>query len=150
VLPLHGEEFRRSVYVQVRRSQPLSVLAAFDAPLMEPNCESRSSSTVAPQSLLLMNNDFVLEHSREFARRVQREAGSDRSAQALLAWRLALGTSPDHQRLAELAKFLKEQTSHFEEMKTDKQAKEPSDPELLALASLCQALWSSNAFLYID
>src|SRR5262249_15143230 len=39
VLPLHGEEFRRSVYVQMRRSRPLGVLEAFDLPAMEPNCE---------------------------------------------------------------------------------------------------------------
>src|SRR5262249_1148827 len=31
-IPMHGEEFRRSVYVQVRRSRPLSVLDTFDAP----------------------------------------------------------------------------------------------------------------------
>ncbi|HEX2475029.1 MAG TPA: DUF1553 domain-containing protein, partial [Lacipirellulaceae bacterium] len=154
VIPLGGEEFRRSVYVQVRRSRPLSVLAAFDAPLMEPNCESRNSSTVAPQSLLLMNNGFVLEHARDFARRVQHEAGDDAEAQALLAWRLALGTRPSEERLSELVAFLEEQASHFEEMKTEKpkskDGKDAVEPELMALASLCQALWSSNTFLYID
>ncbi len=129
----------------------MSVLATFDAPLMEPNCESRNSSTVAPQSLLLMNNDFVLEQSRDFARRVQREAGDDRSAQAQLAWRLALGTRPGDERLAELIEFLEQQASHFEEMKTETpQAKDALDPDLMALASLCQALWSSNAFLYVE
>lgn len=154
VIPLNGEEDRRSVYVQVRRSRPLSVMAAFDAPLMEPNCEARSSSTVAPQSLMLMNNDFVLEQSREFARRVRREAGDGRAEQVELAWRLALGSSPDEARRAELVTFLDEQVAHFEEMKLPKPAKgapaDENDPELLALASLCQALWSSNAFLYVD
>ena len=79
VIPLNGEEFRRSVYVQVRRSRPLSVLDAFDAPLMEPNCEARNSSTVTPQSLMLMNNDFVHQQSREFAQRAcSAKRGDDR------------------------------------------------------------------------
>src|SRR5205085_8927168 len=39
-----GEVHRRSVYVQVRRSQPLSVLEAFDGATAEPNCECRNSS----------------------------------------------------------------------------------------------------------
>lgn len=154
VIPLNGEEHRRSIYVQVRRSRPLSVLAAFDAPLMEPNCEVRSSSTVAPQALLLMNNDFVIEQSRQFARRVQREAGNDPAAQAELAWRLALGTCLNDARRTELVAFLGEQAKHFEEMKLPQPAKgspaDDNDPELLALASLCQALCSSNAFLYVE
>ncbi|MCP4175725.1 MAG: DUF1553 domain-containing protein, partial [Fuerstiella sp.] len=59
-IDMKGEEFRRSVYVQVRRSRPLAVLDTFDAPRMAPNCETRPSSTVAPQSLMMMNSDFVL------------------------------------------------------------------------------------------
>ena len=47
VAPLGGEEYRRSVYVQVRRSLPLAQLEAFDAPAMTPNCESRSFSTIS-------------------------------------------------------------------------------------------------------
>ena len=57
---LGGLEFRRSLYIQVRRSLPLGLLETFDAPAMTPNCDRRTSSTVAPQALLLMNNDFVI------------------------------------------------------------------------------------------
>lgn len=64
VLPMNGEDFRRSVYVQVRRSRALSILATFDEPTMEPNCEARKASTGAPQSLMLMNNDFVIARAR--------------------------------------------------------------------------------------
>ena len=44
------EAFRRSIYIQVRRSQPLAMLHAFDQPVMETNCERRTVSTVATQS----------------------------------------------------------------------------------------------------
>jgi hypothetical protein len=65
---------RRSVYIQVRRSQPVAVLTAFDAPVMEVNCERRPASTVATQSLMLMNSEFMLQQSKLLAERVQREA----------------------------------------------------------------------------
>ncbi len=50
LIPLNGEEFRRSLYVQVRRSRPLSVMDPFDPPVLDPNCPQRNSSTVSPQS----------------------------------------------------------------------------------------------------
>ena len=55
VIPLNGAEFRRSIYVQARRSRQLEMFATFDAPIMEPSCDIRSVTTVSPQSLLLMN-----------------------------------------------------------------------------------------------
>jgi hypothetical protein len=58
---------RRSLYLQQRRSQPVALLQAFDAPVMQTNCESRPSSTVATQSLMLMNGDFMLEHADRLA-----------------------------------------------------------------------------------
>ncbi|MEX0792501.1 MAG: PSD1 and planctomycete cytochrome C domain-containing protein [Pirellulaceae bacterium] len=61
---------RRSIYIQQRRSQPVSLLTTFDAPIMETNCEKRTSSTVAGQALLLMNNTFITQQSQHLANRV--------------------------------------------------------------------------------
>ena len=52
---------RRSLYVQVRRSQPLAMLNAFDAPVMETNCTIRPLTNSAPQSLLLLNSRFAFD-----------------------------------------------------------------------------------------
>jgi hypothetical protein len=67
---------RRSVYVQQKRSKPESLMRAFDAPVMECNCDKRPSSTVATQSLMLMNNEFVLKQASLLAERVRRESVS--------------------------------------------------------------------------
>lgn len=64
---------RRSIYIQTRRSQPLSMLTVFDAPVMAVNCSKRPSSTVAPQSLMMMNSQFVLTQAVKMAARVLRE-----------------------------------------------------------------------------
>lgn len=68
---------RRSVYLEVRRSKPVSFLSTFDAPVMTLNCERRVPSTGAPQSLMLMNSEFVLKQARLFAERVRSETPAD-------------------------------------------------------------------------
>jgi hypothetical protein len=148
VIPMHGEEFRRSVYVQARRSRPLAVLDTFDLPAMEPNCEARAVSTVAPQALLLMNSEFLVEQSEQFAERVRRDAGDEPRAQVVHAWTLAFVREPDEDELDEALAFLAAQTDHFRSRKSKDEDK--SDPELQALASFCQTLLGSNKFLYVD
>lgn len=64
---------RRSLYLLQRRTQPVTLMQAFDAPVMVTNCEARSSSTVATQSLMLMNGDFWLSQATALADRAQRE-----------------------------------------------------------------------------
>lgn len=147
---LRGEEFRRSVYVQVRRSQRLSMLETFDAPTLAPNCELRNRSTVAPQSLLLMNNDFVLAQSQALAARVIQEAGDDPMARVRLAWRLALAAEPTESQSQAAVAFLAAQ-EHELAAQPVLDPKNPLPPaSARALAALTQALLSSNAFLYVD
>lgn len=69
--------YRRSLYVLQRRTQPVALMQAFDAPVMATNCESRSSSTVATQSLMLMNGEFWLGRAMALADRAQREPTKD-------------------------------------------------------------------------
>ncbi len=73
VLPANDSP-RRSTYLEVRRTKPVSLLAAFDAPVMAVNCDRRMNSTSAPQSLMLMNSDFVLNHAQALAKRLRSEA----------------------------------------------------------------------------
>jgi hypothetical protein len=143
-----GREFRRSIYVQVRRTQPAYLLNVFDAPQMEPNCDIRSASTVAPQSLLLMNSRFSVEQAEFFAERVRREAGADPAAQAAHAWQLAYGSAPTEAQKAKLAEYLAKQTALLKAK--DEAEKSKADPAAQALASLCQVFFGSNRLLYVE
>ncbi|MFK8113180.1 MAG: PSD1 and planctomycete cytochrome C domain-containing protein [Rubripirellula sp.] len=152
-IDMKGQQFRRSVYVQVRRSRPLGMLDTFDAPRMSPNCEFRPSSTVAPQSLLLMNSEFILEQSSTLAARAIKEAGQDQRAQIAHAWTLALCETPSQQQLDQALAFVNEQTQHFSaspEAKALAKEDKVNTPSFLALSSFCQTLFSSNRFLYVD
>jgi hypothetical protein len=161
-----GGAFRRSIYLQARRTRPLGILEAFDSPAMNPNCIARNASTVAPQSLTMMNGTFMLNSAKDFARRVIGEAGADRGHRITRAWRLAFGRGPSEQELAESNAFLAKQEAAFANAHpasaepppapklNDKSAPakpaDPPDPQFEALASFCQALLSSDAFLYVD
>jgi len=156
-LPLKGEEHRRSIYVQARRSMPLEMFAAFDAPAMtEANCASRSITTVSPQSLLLMNNGYMREHAQDFAQRLIKECGTDVELQVQRAWRLAFSRNPSMADAQGAIDFVKAQTEHYQTTpaKLERVAgpadKAAAPPELLGLAALCHALMSANAFLYVD
>ena len=146
-IPLHGNEFRRSIYIQARRSRPLAVLETFDTPAMTPNCPQRNSSNVAPQALLLMNSQFSVEFSERFAQRVVGEVGDDVPAQIKLAWLLAFAKEPTVNDIAAAESFLKNQFVNFGKQTPKVDVKKTRHH---ALSNLCQALLGANRFIYID
>lgn len=158
VEPGGEQDFRRSIYVEARRSRPLTVLEAFDSPAMVPNCEKRRPTTVAPQSLLLMNDTFVLENAQRLADRLLAEAPKDDSARVTRVWQLLFGQTPSDTELTLSLDYLREQTSTLAEYRKahpipkpkDADAAPNPDPASEALASLCQVLISSNRFLYLQ
>jgi hypothetical protein len=161
VLPMKGEDFRRSIFIQVRRSRPLGVLDTFDAAILQPNCTMRSQSTVAPQALMMMNGRFVRTQSVYIAERIEREVGRELPQQAARAWQLVYGRDIEQREQDEAIELLGQLGEHFENLLADKEKAgtstgdltEPvtsSDPQIEALATLCQALLSSNEFFYID
>ncbi len=156
-IPMNGEDQRRSIYVQARRSTPLEMFAAFDAPAMtDTNCAMRPNTTVSPQSLLLMNNLYMREHAQDLAQRVQSEAGSDGAKQVARAWWLAFQRQPSMAEEQEALHYLHAQKIHYQnhpaplERASGPGDKRPASSDLLALSTLCHALLSSNEFLYMD
>jgi hypothetical protein len=153
-----GEESRRSVYVQMRRSKPLAILGAFDWATAEPNCEMRVSATNTPQALMLLNGDFSIAQAEAFAERVRKEAGAESKDQVKRAWKLAYLREPTEKELAGAVAFLRTAAEAFRKQpaapavlpKKGEKVPEPSSPEARALAAFCQALLSSNRFLYVE
>lgn len=143
--PPPSEAFRRSIYIQVRRTQPLAFLQSFDAPVMETNCDKRQASTVPTQALMLMNSDFVLKQSLHFAYRLRREKGNDVAGQIQRAWQLAFLRDPSPEELQQATAFITQRTEKLK-------AQTPPDPDasLSPYVSLCQVLLSSNEFLYVE
>ncbi|MGV3720277.1 MAG: DUF1553 domain-containing protein, partial [Actinomycetota bacterium] len=140
-----GEEGkgRRSLYVLVRRSQPVHLLDAFDAPIIETNCTRRSQSTTATQALALMNSTFVTAQGKHFADRVLAEKADGDGARIDAAYRLALSRSPSPVERARMLDFLRAQRLHYT-------GEVGAAVEKRAWADLCQTLLSANEFVYLD
>ncbi len=92
-----------------------------------------------------MNDDFLLEQSAAFAARLVREAGNDPKAQVIHAWRLTYAAEPTADEVTDALSFLARQAERHRAL-----APKTSDPARQALATFCQALLSSNHFLYVD
>ena len=151
-----SDAYRRSVYIQIRRSMPLGVIEPFDPPGTAPNCDRRSESTVATQSLMLMNNSSVIRICDHFANRVIRQAGDDPMAQVVQAWQFAFGVAPTESQRTKTGQWLVDQRAILAQPNPEQPtspnagALEPAKANEQALSLLCQALLSSNAFLYVD
>ena len=152
VIDMKGEQYRRSIYIQMRRSRPLAVLEAFDQPPMSPNCDKRNVSTASTQSLLMMNSELLLTYSRHFAEQLS-QLGLDPAERIDAAWQAVYCRHPSTLEREATLGFLAEQQSVFEQQADYKAAdgKPPAkSAELEALAVMCQMLMGSNEFLYVD
>ena len=85
------DTWRRTIFVQQRRTSHLTILDNFDLPRMNPNCIERRASVVAPQALHMLNNRRIYELSKHFAARVLRESNSRPIDQIRRMYLLALG-----------------------------------------------------------
>lgn len=132
---------RRSLYLQQRRTQVVTFLQLFDAPSIVTTCGKRTPSTVPLQSLFLLNSDFARARSKAFAARLEREAGGDSASRLDLAFRLACSRPPQNEERDQCLSFLGKQLAVYAGQE---------DAYRRAWADLCQMLFASNAFLYVE
>jgi hypothetical protein len=122
------EHRRRSVYLLAKRNLRLPFAEAFDQPDRLTSCPRRESSTHALQALELLNGKTANRLAEALARRLEREAGSDRGAQVELAYRLAAGRVP---------------TAKEKELALTFLARQP-------LREFALVVFNLNAFLYVE
>ncbi len=165
-----GQQKRRSLYLQVRRSQPVAMLQSFDAPVMDVNCERRPVSTVATQSLILMNGEYTWQQADLVAARAMSEAVPltteqlenqselhglvtdisfvDLPPQMHLAWRLIYCRPPTS---VEFKLSLIHAANQLQAIKNDPRGIAPgSNISKQVLVNYCHALLNSNEFVYVD
>ena len=129
---------RRSLYLQQRRTTPVTFLDVFDGAKMNPNCVQRTSSTVALQSLALLNSDFVRARAKAFGARIMREA-STQPDRLDRAFRLAIGRPPTAEERDAAEEFLRAQAPASN-----------GAADAAQWTDFCQMIFASNAFLFVD
>jgi len=134
-------EWRRSIYLQYRRTEIPTMMDTFDYPEMGPNCVARNISTVSPQSLMLMNNQHIRDLAAAFADRVDKSLTGKKTgaaAQVTTVYHLALSRSPSEEELRMGVDTLKD-------LKLDWRG-DKNGP----LITYCHTILNSAAFLYVD
>ena len=120
-------EWRRMVYMHKVRMERDDVFGGFDCPDAGQPTARRSRSTTALQALSLLNSQFILQQSKLFAERLQRDAGKSKQRQIRRAFSLSFGRSPTQ---VEAAAALVLVNKH-------------------GLTALCRALLNSNELLFL-
>ncbi|HWB09645.1 MAG TPA: DUF1553 domain-containing protein [Pirellulales bacterium] len=136
---LDASDTHRSVYLPVVRDQVLESLALFD--FADPSLVTgeRAATTGPAQALYFLNGPFVIQQSQGFADRVCRLENDD-APRIDLAYRLALARPPTESERSRALQFIRDRAD----------GAEAGDGEREAWVHLCQALFSSAEFRYLD
>jgi hypothetical protein len=141
--------WRRSIYIYTKRSNLFPFLQTFDSPSAIGSCTRRNTTTVAPQALALMNDDFVREQARRLAERILWECPTNAARRIERIYELALGRKPNRRELARAVEFVEEQAKqHHSDAGAELTSTTPS--AVNALVDFCQVIIASNEFIYID
>ena len=105
---------RRSVYLPVFRNTLPQLFAAFD--FADPNIQGgkRTTSTIAPQALLLMNSPSVVEQTRRAAERLLADIESDTTSRVEYTYRQVLGRQPNERELKIANQFIGDSGSNVD------------------------------------
>ena len=140
---------RRSIYIQVQRKLPLNMLATFDQPVMTPNCDLRRPTTVATQSLWFLNDAEIVRLSEHLAHLLM-DLHENRESQLRHLFVRLFAEPPGDDQLTWCLDFLDSQSAQFKDRLTTENDDKTQEAGHQALATLCQTLFGSNRFLYVD
>jgi hypothetical protein len=148
------EQWRRSVYIFVKRSVLMPMLEGFDAPTATQTCERRMTTTVATQALQLLNDEFSNDQAQYMAARVIRDAGDDLDRQVNRTYWLAYSRAPSDDERLQAADFVSKQFQAGRQQLLDQHvnfdARAQAQIRQRALADLCHVLFNSNEFVYVN
>jgi hypothetical protein len=132
-----AEQARRSIYIHVKRSLIVPLLASFDLPETDFTCPVRFVSTQPTQALTMLNSEFVNEQAQVFAEHLKKQSADPRQ-QVTIALTRVLQREP-------LADEIDEGLALMQRLKDVRGAS--SD---VALVQFCLVALNLNEFLYLD
>jgi hypothetical protein len=133
-----AEASRRSVYVHIKRSLLVPILAIHDAADTDTSCPVRYTTTVPTQALGLLNGEFSNEQAAHLALRIRRDAPASVDAQVRRAIRLTTAREPTSDEVRADAGFIRKLMT---DGRLDLQA---------ALQQYGLLLLNANEFVYLD
>lgn len=141
---------RRSVYLKVRRSQPVTMLEAFDTPRMEINCARRTEATVPTQALVMLNSPFIENAAKSLSSRIVAHA-TTRLQRIEFAWNVLFSRPSSESERKRVEKFLDGYVRHeLGDKFSSATAEDLSTAENSAWPHVALTLLNTNEFLFVD
>ena len=128
----HDQQDCRSVFLVVKRSLKHPLLEAFDFANSHSPVGQRVVTTVAPQALMMLNDQFV-----------HRQASR-------LADRVIASTDSDPERIQGLWRIVYQRLPEPDELSLAEGCLRSTDSERVAWESLCRVLLNSSELIYVD
>jgi hypothetical protein len=132
---------RRSIYFNIKRSQLIGTMVAFDAPEPLVSQGARPTTTVAPQALMLMNSPQARVWAESLAKRISDV--SDLSQRIKEAYLICFSRAPRSDEISAGKAFVETQRASYT-------AEKKPNAEALAMADYCQVLLGLNEFVYAN
>jgi mono/diheme cytochrome c family protein len=152
VSPDPSQHTRRGMYIVSYRNFRFPLFDVFDAPANSVSAPGRDVSTVAMQSLWLLNNPTAWRQAQHLAARVIRDTGGRTDTSPVRLWRIALGRSPTDIEVAEALSLLRDLEAGgvkpLDHPPAPLDALSPA--QAAALATLCLGMYNHSEFLFID
>jgi cytochrome c553 len=135
---------RRSLYLPVIRNHVYDVFQLFDFPDPAIPNGDRSATTIAPQALLMLNSELVMQAADDCATRLLTEGGTDDQRIKHL-YALTYGRPPTADEIVANTAFLAAAERRLA----------PAEPDATLLrrqawSVLCQTIMAANEFLYVQ
>ncbi|NBR83893.1 MAG: DUF1549 domain-containing protein [Verrucomicrobia bacterium] len=137
-------QWRRSVYIYVKRQLLMPMMELFDAPTTTDSCAERTRSVVPTQALVLMNDEFVEDQAGFLAQRAAADDGKAAKAIARMHV-LALAREPSAERLKQALAFVSAREAAYAS-----EAGAKASPRQRALTDLAHVLFNSSEFITIE
>lgn len=90
---------RRSIYIHIKRSLTVPLLANFDVAEADVTCPVRFATTQPTQALTMLNSAFLQEEAQRLAEVVQQDAGNDATHQVTETLRRVLQREPTSEEI---------------------------------------------------
>jgi hypothetical protein len=135
------KESRRTIFTKHFRNRRDALLDVFDVPDGIASTPQRNVTTTPLQSLLLINNPWMLDRAKALASRVSGASSDDSGLADAFCQRLFARPASEDERRA-VAEFLHEPTQRY--------GGSPPEARLRALTDLGHAMLNASEFLFVD
>ena len=143
--PLDGNG-RRSVYIEIRRNFLPAMMLTFDMPTPFATIGSRNRSNVPSQALTLMNDPFVMDQAKFWAKKILLNQQTEREKQIQEIFEKALSRSPSPEEIEMASEILKKQVSLYSSIHGTSSEK---DIYLQSWTDLTHAIFNLKEFIYV-